>query len=103
MDKNSIRVSLFIVYYNPYFCKCWIKIPVESLCLLRESKITINIPPLTIHCASNLPCADARAVRPYMQIACTSYFNINVSAFQYQPLHRTISPTLYANLTHFTR
>ena len=34
MDKNSIRVSLFIVYYNPYFCKCWIKIPVEFRCLL---------------------------------------------------------------------
>ena len=44
-------------------------------CLLRGAKTTINIPLLTIHYASNLPCADARAVRPYMPLTCKSFFN----------------------------
>ena len=34
LNKIPTGVSLFIVYYNPYFCKCWIKIPVEFRCLL---------------------------------------------------------------------
>ena len=44
-------------------------------CLLNKSKTTIKIPLLTIHCAFNSPCADARAVRPYTPLACKSFFN----------------------------
>ena len=44
-------------------------------CLLNKSKTTIKIPLLTIHCTFNSPCADARAVRPYMPLTCKSFFN----------------------------
>ena len=54
---------------------CPSKRPCMPYWLLRELKITTKIFPLTIHCACLPPWTDARAVRPYMPLACKSFFN----------------------------
>ena len=55
---------------------------VRSYHLLNESKTTTNIPLLTIHCASNTPCVDAQAVRPYMPRSMQLVHSVHLFIYQ---------------------